>query len=175
MFLAEVAEKMGLFDFLAPRKEKSKRKSEGSLDREEGTISSASDDLRGDHRSQSSQSEGLPPDPPEIDPRAYQRQEERQKQSMLQEQRARELKAATRGFFVKNQRVKYYNQANQHWIEDTTIAGVHLDDGPDKPYYVRNYLLMPYVSLCRQFQSNRLRRIDTLTCFFALLLFLSRQ
>jgi hypothetical protein len=129
---------MGLFDFLAPRKNKSERKSEGSFFKEEGTISSASDDLRGDYVSQSVQLDGLPLDPPEVDPRVYQTQKERQKQSQLQEQRARELNAATRGFFVKNQRVKYYHQANQRWIEDATVAGVHLDDGPDKPYYVRN-------------------------------------
>ena len=143
MFIAKAVEKMGLFDFLAPRKEKSKRESEGSSFKEEGTISSASDNPRGDYLSQSSRLDGLPPDPPEVDPRAYQTQEERQKQSMLQEQRARELNAATQGFFVKNQRVKYYHQANQSWIEDTTVAGVHLDDGPDKPYYVRNYSWMP--------------------------------
>jgi hypothetical protein len=148
MFIAEVAEKMGLFDFLAPRrrKEKPKRESEGSFFKEEGTLSD--DDLRGDYQSQSSQLDGLPSDPPEVDPQTYQTQEERQKQSMLQEQRARELMAATRKFFVKNQRVKYYHQANQRWIEEVTVAGVHLDDGPDKPYYVRNY------PLCSQFQSN---------------------
>jgi hypothetical protein len=158
MFLAEAAEKMGLFDFLAPRKDKSRKTSEGSLDKEK--------------LSRSSQSDGLPLDPPELDPQAYQTQEELQKQSILQGQRARELKAAKRGFFVKNQRVKYYHQAKERWIEDVTVAGVHLDDGPDKPYYVRNYLLMPWVSiyLCRQFQSNRLRRIDILTLFFALII-----
>jgi hypothetical protein len=171
MFIAKAAEKMGFFDFLAPRKEKSKRESGGSFFKEEGTISNnASDDPPGDYLSQSSHLDGLPPDSPEVDPRAYPTQEERQKQSILQEQRARELKAATRGFFVKNQRVKYYHQANQSWIEDTTVAGVHLDDGPDEPYYVRNYHLIPCVSLCRQFQSNhRLRRIlDILNMFLRL-------
>ncbi len=37
--------------------------------------------------------------------------------------------------FAKMQRVSYHSKVDDRYI-DAVVVGVHLDDGPDKPYYV---------------------------------------
>lgn len=54
--------------------------------------------------------------------------------SQFEEERA----AETRGTFAKRQRVQYlHKQTNTNY--DAVIQGVHLDDGPDRPYYTIKY------------------------------------
>lgn len=57
------------------------------------------------------------------------------KRSRLDAQKKAEEVAATRGVFAKNQRVQYHNKPTNA-VSDAVIIGVHLDDGPDNPYYV---------------------------------------
>ena len=57
-------------------------------------------------------------------------------QSLLQGQQEREMKAKRQGLYVKKQRCHYYHKGSNQWFSDAHIAGVHFDDGPDKPYYV---------------------------------------
>lgn len=42
-----------------------------------------------------------------------------------------------KGFFVEKQRVRYFHKGTETWHNNAVIVGVHFDDGPDKPYYVR--------------------------------------
>ena len=58
--------------------------------------------------------------------------------SSLQAQRVREDQAARVGAFAMKQRVKYHHKAT-HTFFDAHVVGVHLDDGPDKPYYTIKY------------------------------------
>jgi hypothetical protein len=53
----------------------------------------------------------------------------------LETQKEKEEEAATRGAFIKQQRVKYHHKASDAYY-DAVIIGVHFDDGPDRPYYV---------------------------------------
>ena len=57
---------------------------------------------------------------------------------MLEAQKEEEERAAKYGKFAKKQRVSYHHRANDTYY-DAVIVGVHLDDGPDKPYYVSNF------------------------------------
>lgn len=63
------------------------------------------------------------------------RREERQRQRMLEGQKKREEDARTLSQFVKNQRVRYYHKLSDAWVEEVRVAGVHHDDGADRPYY----------------------------------------
>ena len=70
------------------------------------------------------------------------RQEEEAQRKLKQKMREEEmqlkleLEAEKKGLFAKNQNVMYH-----HKLSDTKyysqVVGVHFDDGPDKPYYVR--------------------------------------
>ena len=44
------------------------------------------------------------------------------------------------GHLAKKQRVKYYHKMSDTY-HDAFIVGVHFDDGPDRPYYVRKNFL----------------------------------
>ena len=79
-------------------------------------------------------------DPPEVDIRAYETEEERKVQRLLQEQRCREIDAEERGLFTKYQRVSYYHRVTNTWFRDAHVVDVHFDDGPEKPYYVSEIL-----------------------------------
>jgi hypothetical protein len=60
--------------------------------------------------------------------------EMRQKSFIIEQQRKREEVANASNAFVANQQVLYLFKATETWY-DATIAGVHFDDGPDRPYY----------------------------------------
>ncbi|KAL3793668.1 hypothetical protein HJC23_010240 [Cyclotella cryptica] len=60
------------------------------------------------------------------------------KRSRLDAQKKAEEVAASRGVFAKNQRVQYHNKLTNA-VSDAVIIGVHLDDGPDDPYYTKRY------------------------------------
>ncbi|KAI2503735.1 hypothetical protein MHU86_10716 [Fragilaria crotonensis] len=57
-----------------------------------------------------------------------------QKRFIIEQQRKREEVAKANNTFVANQQVTYFFKATETWY-DATIAGVHYDDGPDRPYY----------------------------------------
>mmetsp|Transcript_50790 Transcript_50790/g.61209 ORF Transcript_50790/g.61209 Transcript_50790/m.61209 type:complete len:147 (-) Transcript_50790:225-665(-) len=64
--------------------------------------------------------------------------EEYKRYSRLRTQFEQERAAESLGVFAKKQRVQYlHKQTNQHY--DAVIQGVHLDDGPDRPYYTIIY------------------------------------
>eukprot|EP00568_Trieres_chinensis_P002263 CAMPEP_0183295164 /NCGR_PEP_ID=MMETSP0160_2-20130417/3223_1 /TAXON_ID=2839 ORGANISM="Odontella Sinensis, Strain Grunow 1884" /NCGR_SAMPLE_ID=MMETSP0160_2 /ASSEMBLY_ACC=CAM_ASM_000250 /LENGTH=161 /DNA_ID=CAMNT_0025456597 /DNA_START=110 /DNA_END=592 /DNA_ORIENTATION=+ len=121
MFLSKIANKIGLFDVLAPRKKKENehRKvsdpktpaSVGSFDAsgEEIVTSVSGNDPYDDNR-----------------------------RRRLRAQIDAEDAALALGVFAKKQRVKYHHKATNKFY-DAVIVGVHLDDGPDKPYYTITY------------------------------------
>jgi prolyl oligopeptidase PreP (S9A serine peptidase family) len=62
--------------------------------------------------------------------------EQRLKRRRLDVQLKAEKEAAARGpkFFAKKQRVRYLNKTTNS-VCDAVVVGVHLDDGPNNPYY----------------------------------------
>lgn len=65
--------------------------------------------------------------------------EEEINRQLVKAQQKREKDAASRNdSYVVNQRVRYYFKGTETWY-DAVIAGVHLDDGPDRPYYTIAY------------------------------------
>jgi hypothetical protein len=64
-----------------------------------------------------------------------QRQREKRRITMLTAQKEEEDRSRKIGQFAKKQRVSYHHRGTNKQY-DAFIVGVHLDDGPDKPYYV---------------------------------------
>mmetsp|Transcript_6415 Transcript_6415/g.7963 ORF Transcript_6415/g.7963 Transcript_6415/m.7963 type:complete len:153 (+) Transcript_6415:86-544(+) len=64
--------------------------------------------------------------------------EEDQRHRRLTAQYESEKNAEKLNQFAKKQRVSYYSKIDDRLI-DAVIVGVHLDDGPDKPYYTIKY------------------------------------
>lgn len=129
--IAKLAEKLGLLDWVAPRRQKT---------HDAGTPATSSA-----VRCQSAQraSEHAPDvgrsrpgrvdqagsgDVPEIPERTRR----------LEAQLKAEKDAFSRGHFAKKQRVIYSHRATNSLFE-AVVCGVHLDDGPDKPYYSIRY------------------------------------
>jgi hypothetical protein len=116
-----IAENLGLFDIMAPRK---KTEVKGAANR----------GGRGKNTTNAAKDAETQQEPSETD-------EERQlglKKAALQSQKEKEKQAESMGSFVKKQRVKYLHKATEQWF-DAHIIGVHFDDGPDKPYYTIKY------------------------------------
>jgi hypothetical protein len=66
-------------------------------------------------------------------------QDDSWQQSLLQGQQQRENDAKSQGLYVKKQRCHYFHKGSKQWFRDAHIAGVHFDDGPDRPYYTIVY------------------------------------
>lgn len=138
MFLSRLGEKSGLFGILAPRRRKHGHAAqEASIDENEQRQASNNQD-NGDH---------LPINNTNEPKRAKKVSDARERQQTtsqehiirkrrLDAQQKAETEAESRGAFCKKQRVKYHNKLLGKW-DDAVIVGVHYDDGPDKPYYVR--------------------------------------
>lgn len=62
-------------------------------------------------------------------------QREKRRITMLTAQKEEEDRSRKIGQFAKKQRVSYHHRGTNKQY-DAFIVGVHLDDGPDKPYYV---------------------------------------
>mmetsp|Transcript_5916 Transcript_5916/g.16075 ORF Transcript_5916/g.16075 Transcript_5916/m.16075 type:complete len:254 (-) Transcript_5916:770-1531(-) len=62
------------------------------------------------------------------------------KESLLENQKTRECEAMLVGRFIKNQRVTYFHKRTEVWYHDAYVLAVHLDDGPDNPYYTIRYI-----------------------------------
>ena len=109
MVFGYVAEQMGILDILAPRK----RKKEAERKQRDAMLA-----------------QKLRQEEEEAQRKLRQKKREEEMQIKL------ELEAERKGLFAKKQNVMYY-----HKLSDTTyyaqVVGVHFDDGPDKPYYVR--------------------------------------
>lgn len=110
---SKFAEKVGLYDILAPISSEQRSSSDATDDRESCTISSSSSS----------------PD-----------NNERTKRRRLDVQLKAEKDAEARGpnFYAKRQRVRYHNKATNS-VCDAYIVGVHYDDGPNHPYYTIKY------------------------------------
>jgi hypothetical protein len=117
-----IAENLGLFDIMAPRK---KTEVKGAANRG-GRGKNTTNDAKAAKPQQQ--------EPVETDEERVLRM----KQSALQSQEEKERQAEMMGLFVKKQRVRYLHKATEQWFE-AHIIGVHLDDGPDKPYYTIKY------------------------------------
>lgn len=141
MFLSRFAEKSGLFGILAPRRRGEKRDAHeqesnnndddgNGADAEEDVKPTADDDVQ-EETSKPAAREGFPSDGKDS-------QENILRKRRLDAQQKAEAEAESRGAFAKKQRVKYHNKHQGRW-DDAVIIGVHHDDGPDKPYYVRLY------------------------------------
>mmetsp|Transcript_7816 Transcript_7816/g.11228 ORF Transcript_7816/g.11228 Transcript_7816/m.11228 type:complete len:174 (-) Transcript_7816:175-696(-) len=125
MVLTYLFEKMGLWDFFAPQNRTSKRQKKEQRKANENNNDVESATTPGPERHPQQQED-------EVDP------ETRIRRMQLNSQREREIQAESRNAYVKKQRVKYHYRAMDSW-HDAVILGVHLDDGPDKPYYTIKY------------------------------------
>lgn len=81
--------------------------------------------------------------------------EQEQKDMLLRGQKEREDLAIAAGKFVKNQRARYVHKATEEWF-DAWVVGVHLDDGPDNPYYTIQYHSRDGEWIEKQTTSNRM-------------------
>lgn len=129
-----LAEKLGILDIVAPREEES----EASTTNE--TSSPKNRKRRKMTRSERQQ---------EQEKKDAEMAKELQSQfdrmnRMLEAQKEEEERAAKYGKFAKKQRVSYHHRANDTYY-DAVIVGVHLDDGPDKPYYVSDFSLFYFL------------------------------
>ena len=61
--------------------------------------------------------------------------EEHQRYRELHAQYTSEMKAKKVGMLAERQRVTYFHKPTSQFFE-AVVVGVHLDDGPDQPYYV---------------------------------------
>ena len=106
---SKFADKIGLYDFLAPTKRRRSSRSTTASDDDSATTAKSSSD------------------------------ENRLRRSRLDAQLKAENDAAARGpkFFAKKQRVRYLNKATNS-VCDAIVIGAHLDD-PDDPYYTIKY------------------------------------
>jgi len=66
------------------------------------------------------------------------REKQKRKITILKAQKEEEERSSKVGQFAKKQRVSYHHRATNKRY-DAVIIGVHLDDGPDKPYYTIKY------------------------------------
>mmetsp|Transcript_3742 Transcript_3742/g.8316 ORF Transcript_3742/g.8316 Transcript_3742/m.8316 type:complete len:156 (-) Transcript_3742:362-829(-) len=107
MFLSKLAERTGLFEFLAP-------------------IIGGSDN-NGDNQQQSAYVSNN-------DDESSQENKELVKRRRLDAQKKAEEDAEARGVFAKKQRVRYHNKSTDV-ICDAIVVGVHFDDGLEHPYY----------------------------------------
>lgn len=110
MVLSHLADRLGLWEYIAPQQPKSKRKTPQQEQQEQQENQDA-------QLAQKIQ------------------QEENHRFQRLQTQHELEKKAEEMNQFAKWQRVLYYSKIDDMMIE-AVVVGVHFDDGPDKPYYV---------------------------------------
>ena len=65
--------------------------------------------------------------------------EEYSRYTRLRSQFDREREAESRGVFAKKQRVRYNNQSTGTF-HSAIVLDVHLDDDPNRPYYVSSFI-----------------------------------
>ena len=127
MFFTKLADKIGLLDKMAPRKKRAR-------------VPPSSQ--------QQQQQQKQPPPPPSsstLPPSRPLPTAEQIKRNHLQTQLLSEQHAATHNLYAPNQRVQYHYRAQDCWY-DALVLAIHLDDGPNHPYYVSPVVVV--VSLC---------------------------
>jgi hypothetical protein len=77
----------------------------------------------------------------------------------LASQQEREIKAIDVNQFVTNQRIRYYHKLSDKWFDGHVVA-VHLDDGPDKPYYTISYITRQDERIEKQTTQDRLELLE---------------
>jgi hypothetical protein len=122
-----IAEKLGILDIIAPRN--GVRDNRQSSANNVNTNNNNRNRKHPQHRKRRKQE-----DEDEIFAQKLQTEEDRRFQT-LKSQKEEEDRAQQSGKFAKKQRVSYHHRGN-NTDYDAVIAGVHFDDGPDKPYYV---------------------------------------
>mmetsp|Transcript_31773 Transcript_31773/g.48737 ORF Transcript_31773/g.48737 Transcript_31773/m.48737 type:complete len:172 (-) Transcript_31773:68-583(-) len=123
MVLTYLFENMGWWNTLAPKSRNAKRQKQQDKNNNDVESESATQKQKEQCTQEQQREEN-----PEIAMRRMQ----------LESQRQRELEAESRGAYIAKQRVKYHYRAMDSF-HDAVILGVHLDDGPDKPYYTIQY------------------------------------
>ena len=128
----KIAEKLGLLDILAPRRD-------GEDNRQSSTNNvNANVNSRNRKRTSPQHRKRRKQTLQEAKDEEFARQlqaEEDARFRILKAQKEEEDQARESGKFAKKQRVSYHHRGSDTYY-DAVIAGVHLDDGPDKPYYV---------------------------------------
>mmetsp|Transcript_26941 Transcript_26941/g.37869 ORF Transcript_26941/g.37869 Transcript_26941/m.37869 type:complete len:163 (+) Transcript_26941:535-1023(+) len=114
---------MGWWNTLAPKSRSAKRQKQKQQDNNNNDVESATQKQK-EQCTQEQQREENP--------------EMAMRRMQLESQRKRELEAESRGAYIAKQRVKYHFRATDSF-HDAVILGVHLDDGPDHPYYTIKY------------------------------------
>ena len=126
-----IAEKLGILDIIAPII--APRDQHDQSASSSGTNNAASNTTRRPQgRKRRKQS------PQDAEDEAFARKlqaEEDLRFQMLKSQKEEEDRAQQNGKYAKKQRVSYHHRGSDEYY-DAVIVGVHLDDGPDKPYYV---------------------------------------
>lgn len=120
MFLTKLAEKSGLWDWVAPKQRNDSKDDCKNVDKKNQTGKGKNN----------------------VDKLALKRAEDAKRKAerirKIRTQFELEKTAEKNGVLAKKQRVRYY-----HKIADTYfpafVVGVHFDDGPDRPYYTIKY------------------------------------
>jgi hypothetical protein len=99
---------------------------------------------------------------------AKESEKEKRRISMLTAQKEEEDRSRKIGQFAKKQRVSYHHRGTNKQY-DAVIVGVHLDDGPDKPYYVSEQTLF-YFGERRHFTNFVLCFVPTAESLFLIIL-----
>ena len=73
--------------------------------------------------------------------------EEHKRYRALHAQYASEMKARKCGMLAERQRVAYLHKPTGQNFE-AVVVGVHLDDGPDQPYYVSIFVELRFAQVC---------------------------
>ena len=116
----KIAEKLGILDIVAPRT--AQQDASGSQKRKRMTPQEARDEALA---------------------RKLQAEEDRRFKMLKAQKEAEEL-AEKYSKYAKRQRVSYHHRGKDKYY-DAIIVGVHLDDGPDNPYYVSDAIMKPDV------------------------------
>ena len=109
MFFTKLAEKVGILDIVAPPAKTTPQKNKKTYNNDDDRFTKYS---------------------------MQQTNSDVQRVRRLRGQAEIEKNAEKNGHLAKKQRVKYYHKMNDTYY-DAFIVGVHFDDGPDRPYYVR--------------------------------------
>ena len=128
MFFTKLAERIGLLDVVAPRTHHRRRRSRGDASNPN------------DAPSQPPSSQSLSPkEQPNQQPSPADLQVIRR--NRLKAQWDAEQRAQQHDQYAPNQRAKYHYRADDIWY-DAIVVAIHLDDGPNHPYYVSTCTLV---------------------------------
>ena len=122
---------MGLFDFLAPRKDENDPNNNNKKKQKKRTRKNRQQ--RGKRKDPNAGGTNIDNDHIVNNNDETKEQDNRKPAAKKAKEPARIPLSA--GHFVKKQKVQYHHRGT-NTFHDATVVGVHYDDGPDKPYYV---------------------------------------